>query len=151
MTNLLSVNNLSVSFTTGSTVQKVVSEVSFDVKKGETIGLVGESGSGKSVTARSIMKLLAQNAHIHPESSIVYMGNELLTKSEKEMQQIRGNDIGMIFQDPMTSLNPTMTMGKQITESLLFHEKLSAKEAEKRAKEIMTNVEIGRASCRERV
>ncbi len=148
MTNLLSVNNLSVSFTTGSTVQKVVSEVSFDVKKGETIGLVGESGSGKSVTARSIMKLLAQNAHIHPESSIVYMGNELLTKSEKEMQQIRGNDIGMIFQDPMTSLNPTMTMGKQITESLLFHEKLSAKEAEKRAKEIMTNVGINNVDYR---
>ena len=148
MTNLLSVNNLSVSFTTGSTIQKVVSDVSFNVKKGETVGLVGESGSGKSVTARSIMKLLAQNAYVHPESSIVYMGNELLTKSEKEMQRIRGNEIGMIFQDPMTSLNPTMTLGKQITESLLFHEKLSKKEAEKRAKEIMTDVGINNVDYR---
>lgn len=148
MTTILSVNNLSVSFTTGSTVQKVVSNVSFDVKAGETIGLVGESGSGKSVTARSIMQLLAPNAYIHPESRITYMGQELLTRSEKEMQLIRGNDIGMIFQDPMTSLNPTMTMGKQITESLLLHEKLSLKDAEIRAKKIMTDVGINNVDYR---
>lgn len=148
MTSLLSIQNLSVSFSVGSEMQKVVSDVSFSIDKGETIGLVGESGSGKSVTARSIMQLLSPNAHIHPESKIVYLGKELLTNSEKEMRSIRGKDIGMIFQDPMTSLNPTMTLGKQITETLRFHEKLSAKEAEKRAKEIMEHVGINQVDYR---
>ncbi|AQS53691.1 Glutathione import ATP-binding protein GsiA [Jeotgalibaca dankookensis] len=148
MTHLLNVNHLSVSFTTGSSIQKVVSDISFSVDKGETIGLVGESGSGKSVTARSIMQLLSPNAYIHPESSISYRGEEMLGNSEKDMQVIRGNDIGMIFQDPMTSLNPTMTLGKQITESILLHQKVSGREAEKRAKEIMENVGISNVDYR---
>lgn len=142
MENLLTVNHLSVSFSTGSEVHQVVSDVSFSINKGETVGLVGESGSGKSVTARSIMRLLSPNAYIHPESKIVYMGKDLLALSAKEMRRVRGKDIGMIFQDPMTSLNPTMTIGKQITETLRFQEKLSHQEAEKRAKEIMTHVGI---------
>lgn len=142
METLLNVTNLSVSFTTGSNTQQVTSEVSFSVQKGETIGIVGESGSGKSVTARSIMGLLAPNAYVHPESNIVFMGKNLLNMTERKMQEIRGKDIGMIFQDPMTSLNPTMTVGSQITETLLFHEKLSKKEAEAQAKDIMRHVGI---------
>ncbi|WP_311198597.1 ABC transporter ATP-binding protein [Jeotgalibaca sp. MA1X17-3] len=142
MENLLTVKNLSVSFSTGSNVQQVLSDVSFSIEKGETLGLVGESGSGKSVTARSIMQLLSSSAYIHPESSIVYAGRELLGLSEKELRSIRGKDIGMIFQDPMTSLNPTMTIGKQIVEILRLHEGLSNKEAEVRTKEIMTDVGI---------
>lgn len=142
MTALLSIQNLSVSFSVGSDVQKVVSDVSFTVGKGETIGLVGESGSGKSVTARSIMQLLSPNAHVHPESRILYLGENLLEKSEKDMRSVRGKDISMIFQDPMTSLNPTMTLGKQISETIRYHEKVSEKEAEKKAKEMMTHVGI---------
>lgn len=142
MEKLLSVKDLSISFTTGTDVRKVVSEVDFDLHAGETIGLVGESGSGKSVTARSLMQLLAPNAHVHPESQIFFRGQDLLSLDEKAMQKIRGKDIGMIFQDPMTSLNPTMTIGKQISETLRFHEGLSHKQAEKRAKEIMEQVGI---------
>lgn len=148
MSNLLTVKDLSVSFSTGSTVQRVVNNVSFSVDAGETVGIVGESGSGKSVTARSIMQLLSPNAHVHPESEILYFGKNLLAYSEKEMRSVRGKDISMIFQDPMTSLNPTMTMGKQITETLRHHEKLSEKEAEKRAKEMMELVGINNVDYR---
>ena len=148
MEKLLFIENLSVSFTTGSDVQQVVSDVSFSIEKGETIGLVGESGSGKSVTARSIMQLLSSSAYIHPESSIVYAGKQLLGLTEKELRSIRGKDIAMIFQDPMTSLNPTMTIGKQIMEILRLHEKLSAKEAETRTKEIMEDVGINNVDYR---
>ncbi|WP_423189814.1 ABC transporter ATP-binding protein [Alkalibacterium sp. f15] len=142
MESLLNVNNLSVSFSTGDTVQQVTSNVSFEVQKGETVGIVGESGSGKSVTARSIMQLLAPNAHIHQESSIAFMGKELFTLTEREMRDIRGKDIGMIFQDPMTSLNPIMTIGAQIAETLRYHEKISKKKAEHKAKEMMHQVGI---------
>lgn len=142
METLLNVNNLSVSFTTGSSTQQVTSNVSFAVKKGETLGIVGESGSGKSITARSIMGLLAPNAYVHSKSNIVFMGKDLLSLPEKKMRGIRGKDIGMIFQDPMTSLNPTMTVGSQITETILYHEKLSKIEAEIRAKDIMHHVGI---------
>lgn len=142
MEKLLSIQDLSVSFATGTDVRKVVTDVSFNVNAGETIGIVGESGSGKSVTARSIMQLLAPNAHVHPESSIFFQGKNLLTLDEREMRKVRGREIGMIFQDPMTSLNPTMTIGKQITETLRFHEGLSSKAAEVRAKEIMEQVGI---------
>lgn len=145
---LLQVKNVSVSFSTGSKVQKVVSDVSFNIKQGETMGLVGESGSGKSVTARSIMQLLAGNAYVHPGSSIQFEGKELLNLSEEKMRKIRGNEIGMIFQDPMTSLNPTMKIGSQISETIRFHEKVSRKEAEKRAKEMMELVGISNVNER---
>lgn len=142
---LLQIENLSVSFSAND-LQTVVSDVSFDILPGETVGVVGESGSGKSVTARSIMQLLASNAYIHPESNIIFQDKELLTLSEETMRKIRGNDIGMIFQDPMTSLNPTMTVGSQIAETIRFHEKINRKAAKKRAIEMMelvgiTNVE----------
>lgn len=148
MEKLLSVQDLSVSFTTGTDVRKVVTDVSFDLNAGETVGIVGESGSGKSVTARSIMQLLAPNAHIHPESSIFFQGQNLLALDERAMRKVRGKDIGMIFQDPMTSLNPTMTIGKQITETLRFHEGLGKREAEARAKEIMEQVGITKTDYR---
>jgi len=142
MDSLLNVNNLSISFTTGETTNTVVSDVSFSIKEGETVGLVGESGSGKSVTSKAILQLLAANSEVDPDSNITFNGENLLEKNDKEMQKVRGKEISMIFQDPMTSLNPTMTMGKQISETLKFHEKLSKKDAEARAKEIMKNVGI---------
>lgn len=139
---LLRVNNLSVSFSTGNTFQQVVSDVSFDVNQGETIGIVGESGSGKSVTARSIMRLLAGNAQVHPESYLEFQGKELLNQTEKQMRTIRGKEIGMIFQDPMTSLNPTMKIGSQIAETYRFHQKVSRKQARNKAIEMMELVGI---------
>ncbi|WP_342707556.1 ABC transporter ATP-binding protein [Alkalibacterium gilvum] len=108
----------------------------------QTLGIVGESGSGKSVSARSIMQLLGKNAIVGEKSSIRFNGEEITEKTEKEMRKIRGKDIGMIFQDPMTSLNPTMKIGEQISESIQIHEEVSKKEAAKRTKEIMDLVGI---------
>lgn len=142
MVPLLDVNNLSISFTTGIKTQEVVHDVSFSLAKGETLGLVGESGSGKSVTSKAVLQLLAPNAEVDDSSVIYFNGEDVLKKTPKEMQKVRGKEISMIFQDPMTSLNPTMTVGKQITETLLFHEDLSSKEAEIRAKKIMDEVGI---------
>jgi len=140
--SLLNVNDLSVSFTTGAKTQEVVHDVSFSIEAGETLGLVGESGSGKSVTAKSIVQLLSPNAEIGSGSAIYFNGENLLEKNQKDMQDVRGKEISMIFQDPMTSLNPTMSLGKQISETIKFHEKVSSKEAEHRAKEIMREVGI---------
>lgn len=148
MSTLLDVKNLSVSFSSGELTQEVVSGVSFTLEAGETLGIVGESGSGKSVTSKAILQLLSSNASINEDSLIYFNGEDLLKKSEKEMQQVRGKDISMIFQDPMTSLNPTMPLGKQIAESLIFHEDLSKKEAEDRAKEIMRAVGINNVDYR---
>lgn len=139
---LLEVENLRISFSTGDSLLEVVSDVSFDIDHGQTIGIVGESGSGKSVSARAIMQLLGNNAEVGSESVIKFNGEDILSKSEKEMRRIRGNDIGMIFQDPMTSLNPTMKVGKQISETIRIHENASKKEAAARAKEIMRLVGI---------
>lgn len=148
MDTLLNVENLSISFTTGELTNKVVSDLSFSIKEGETVGLVGESGSGKSVTSKAVLQLLSQNSEIHSDSSIIFNGENLLDKKDKEMQKNRGKEISMIFQDPMTSLNPTMTMGKQISETLRFHEKLSKKDAEARTKEIMEDVGINNVDYR---
>lgn len=139
---LLEVENLRISFSTGDSLLEVVSDVTFDIDPGQTIGIVGESGSGKSVSARAIMQLLGNNAEVGSESVIKFNGEDILSKSEKEMRKIRGNDIGMIFQDPMTSLNPTMKVGKQISETIRIHENASKKEAAARAKEIMRLVGI---------
>lgn len=139
---LLQVENLKISFSTGDDLLEVVSDVSFDIEQGKTLGIVGESGSGKSVSARSIMRLLEKNAVIDSDSRIIFDGQDILKKSDREMRQIRGKDIGMIFQDPMTSLNPTMKIGRQISETILIHQDVNKKEAAKQAKEIMHLVGI---------
>ncbi|MGZ7442290.1 dipeptide ABC transporter ATP-binding protein [Paenibacillus sp. TH7-28] len=137
MEPLLRVNNLSVTFRTRDQEVEAVRGVSFVVGKGETLGIVGESGSGKSVTARSIMRLLASPPSYVQEGDIIFLGNNLADYSEKEMESIRGRDMGMIFQDPMTSLNPTLKIGEQISESLVKHRKLSRKEAKAEAIELL--------------
>jgi oligopeptide transport system ATP-binding protein len=128
MTNLLEVNNLHVEFYVKRKTIRALRGVSFNLKTEEVLAIVGESGSGKSVTAKSILKLLpSQNARI-VDGSILYKETELTQLSKKEMVQYRGNKIAMVFQDPMTSLNPTMRIGEQIAEGLIVHDKLPKKE-----------------------
>src|SRR5215218_110939 len=111
---MLEVNNLKTHFRTQDGVVKAVDGVSFSLEAGETMGIVGESGSGKSVTALSIMQLNPKPPTEYPEGEIIFEGQDLLKTPDKRMQEIRGNDIAMIFQDPMTSLNPVFTVGNQI-------------------------------------
>ena len=111
---VLSIRDLSIAFGKGERETLAVDRVSFDIGKGETMALVGESGSGKSITALSVMKLLPYPAAHHPSGSIVFQGRELLTMAEHEIRHVRGNDITIIFQEPMTSLNPLHTIEKQI-------------------------------------
>ncbi|MEK3704015.1 ABC transporter ATP-binding protein [Paenibacillus sp. FSL R7-0198] len=148
MEPLLKVNDLSVSFHSGESEFQAVREVSFEVRKGETLGIVGESGSGKSVTARSIMRLLASPPSQMKNGEILFKGVDLANKTQKEMESIRGRDIGMIFQDPMSSLNPTIKVGKQISESLIKHQKVSKREAKKQAIAMMERVGITRSEIR---
>lgn len=148
MEPLLKVNELSVSFHSGEREFQAVREVSFEVRKGETLGIVGESGSGKSVTARSIMRLLASPPSQMKNGEILFKGVDLANKTQKEMESIRGRDIGMIFQDPMSSLNPTIKVGKQISESLIKHQKVSKREAKKQAIAMMERVGITRSEIR---
>jgi oligopeptide/dipeptide ABC transporter ATP-binding protein len=138
---IVSVKNLHVSFETFSGKVHAVRGVSFDLFRGETLAIVGESGSGKSVTCRSIIRLLSKNASID-EGSILYEGNEMLSKTPKELRQIRGKEISIIFQDPMTSLNPTMQIGKQIARPMIHHLHLSKNEAKRRAIELLNLVGI---------
>lgn len=142
MDNLLEVNDLRVSFDVRGGEVQSVRGVSFEVRKGETVAIVGESGCGKSVTAQTIMRLVPMPPGKIIGGSILFRGEELLSKTEKQMQEIRGRDIGMIFQDPMTSLNPTMTIGKQITEVLTKHKGLSKQQANERAIEMLGLVGI---------
>lgn len=142
MKKVLEVKDLSVSFHTYGGEVQAVRGVSFDLYEGETLAIVGESGSGKSVTAQSIMQLIAQPPGEYKSGSIILDGEDLLKKTEAEMQHIRGQEIGMVFQDPMTSLNPTMTIGKQIAEGLIKHQKLSRQEAYERAIELLHLVGI---------
>ena len=116
---LLSICDLSIAFGHGAREVLAVDRVSFDIRKGETMALVGESGSGKSITALSVMKLLPYPAAHHPSGSIKFQGRELLTMSEQQIREVRGNDITIIFQEPMTSLNPLHTIEKQIREILI--------------------------------
>lgn len=134
--------DLHVDFSTYAGTVNAVRGVSFDVYKGETLAIVGESGSGKSVTNQAIMKLLPQPPAIYSSGEILFDGKNLLDLSEKQMEKVRGKDISMIFQDPMTSLNPTMKIGKQITEVMLKHQKISKNDAKKRALELMKMVGI---------
>ena len=142
MEKLLDVKNLKVSFQTFFGEVEAVRGVSFHVNKGETVALVGESGCGKSVTASSIMQLLPMPPAFYKGGEIIFNGEDIVKKSEKEMQSIRGSQISMIFQDPMTSLNPTMKVGKQIVEGLVKHQKLNSKEAEEKAIEMLDLVSV---------
>lgn len=145
---ILSIKDLEISFRTYKDVIKAVRSVSFDLKKGETLAIVGESGSGKSVTAKSIMKLLPKKNTIIDHGSIDYKGKNLLGYTYKEIEKIRGKEISMVFQDPMTSLNPTMKIGKQVMEGLRKHQKVGKNEAYARAKELLELVGIPNAKER---
>ncbi|MBU5312367.1 ABC transporter ATP-binding protein [Tissierella carlieri] len=142
MEKILEVKNLSVSFKTFFGEVEAVRDISFNVGKSETVAIVGESGCGKSVTANSIMQLLPMPPAFFKNGEIIFDGNNLLKKSDKQMQAIRGNEISMVFQDPMTSLNPTMKIGKQIVEGLVKHRKLSKEEARKKAIEMLNLVAV---------
>lgn len=139
---MLEVKNLSVHFSTADGVLKAVDNVSFSLKPGETLGIVGESGSGKSVTALSIMQLNDSPPCSYPSGEILYGGKDLLKLKENKLRAIRGNDIAMIFQDPMTSLNPIFTIGSQIIESIRKHQRVSRKEARLIAIQMLKDVGI---------
>ncbi len=127
---VLNVNHLSVEFRTRAGVNYAVNDVSFDLREGETLGIVGESGSGKSVTCSALMGLLPRPpAHIAEGATAFFEGRDLLRMKEKELATLRGNRISMIFQDPMTSLNPCMTIGAQVAEPLIIHRGMNRKEA----------------------
>lgn len=143
--NLVEFRNLRTNFYTSGGVVKAVNDVSFSIKEGETLCVVGESGCGKSVTAMSLMRLVS-----HPGKTvggqILYKGEDLLQLKERQMRTIRGNEIAMIFQEPMTSLNPVFKIGKQITEPLILHKGMTKQEAKKRAIELIELVNIPRAA-----
>ncbi|MFZ2309334.1 MAG: ABC transporter ATP-binding protein [Rhodoferax sp.] len=143
MTNLISVQDLQVSFRMSKTsTAQAVKGVSFDIPANSTVALVGESGSGKSVTAMSIVRLLPDNAILGADSKILYDGRDLLTASVEDMRAMRGRDISVVFQEPMSSLNPVFTVGEQIAEVLRIHMQLNARQALDRALELMTEVGI---------
>lgn len=141
MDSLLSVKDLQVQFQTKKGIHTAVDGISFTVGKGEILGIVGESGCGKSVTSLSVLQLLGSNASISG-GSIRLNGRELTSLSEDEMCKIRGNEIAMIFQDPMTALNPTLTIGRQLTEPLMIHQGYQKKDAWNEAVETLKRVGI---------
>src|ERR1700686_5490762 len=140
--SVLSVRDLSVAFGRGERAVLAVDRVSFEVDKGETLALVGESGSGKSVTALSIMRLLPYPAASHPSGTILFKGRDLMRLSENEMRRGRGDDITIVFQEPMTSLNPLHTIEKQIGEILLLHGGVTGRVARARTLEVLSQVGI---------
>lgn len=139
---ILEVRNLRTSFFTDEGEVKAVDGVDFTLEKGQTLGIVGESGSGKSITSLSILRLIQEPLGKIVEGEIIFKGENLLEKSAKEMRDIRGNNISMIFQEPMTSLNPTLTCGEQIAESIRIHQKLNRREAKQKAIEMLRLVGI---------
>jgi oligopeptide/dipeptide ABC transporter ATP-binding protein len=145
---LLSVEDLMTQFTTSSGVVRAVDGVTWGVEEGETVALVGESGCGKSVSALSIMRLVAQPAGRIVSGKILFKGRDLLQLSEEEMRKVRGREIGMVFQEPMTSLNPVLTIGRQLTEGLEIHLGMSPADARARAVELLGLVGIPDAARR---
>lgn len=135
------VQDLELWFENDHGAYQILNKISFDIRKGETLGIVGESGCGKSVTSLAIMRLL-QSPPARLRGNILFEGKNLLTCSEKQMQRIRGNQISMIFQEPMTSLNPVYTIGNQLMEPFMLHQGLSRREAEKKAVEMLRMVRI---------
>jgi peptide/nickel transport system ATP-binding protein len=144
---LLEVNDLKTYFRTDDGIVKAVDGVSFQVEKGQTLGIVGESGSGKSVTCLTVMGLNAKRNTI-TSGNALFRGEDLLTMSGRRLRDIRGNDIAMIFQDPMTSLNPVHTIGRQLTEAILLHRDVTKSQARARALELLKAVGIPRAERR---
>ena len=145
---LLKINDLTVSFATETGPAKVIENISFSLEKGKTLGLVGESGCGKSVTAMSVMRLLPSPPSRVDSGKILFDGVNLLSLTNKEMRKIRGNRIGMIFQEPMTSLNPTFSIGFQIAEVLRLHRDLSNDQARRRSVELLDLVGVGSPKAR---
>jgi oligopeptide transport system ATP-binding protein len=145
---MLEVKDLRVSFDVREGEVQAVRGVDFHVNRGEVLGIVGESGCGKTVTAQTLMRLIPSPPSRIKSGSIRFLGEEILLKSEKEMQKLRGSKMGMIFQDPMTSLNPTLTVGRQITENLSKHLKMDAAKAKARAIEMLKLVGIPEAQTR---
>jgi oligopeptide/dipeptide ABC transporter ATP-binding protein len=139
---LLDVRNLRTHFYTSSGVVRAVDGVSWDVRKGETVALVGESGCGKSVSALSVMRLVSAPAGRIVGGEIIFKGRNLLALSEEEMRRVRGREIGMIFQEPMTSLNPVLTIGRQLTETVETHLGMTSAQAQARAVELLSLVGI---------
>lgn len=142
--DLLQIKNLRTAFTINKREVPAVDDISFTMKQGETLAIVGESGSGKSVTSLSIMGLLPSNARI-TQGEVLFNGENLCKKTEAQMSRIRGNDISMIFQEPMTSLNPVLTIGDQIMEGIILHKKVNKKEARNQAIETLKLVGFSRA------
>jgi oligopeptide/dipeptide ABC transporter ATP-binding protein len=142
MGTLLDVRSLSTQFVTRNGVVQAVDDVSWDVREGETVALVGESGCGKTVSALSILRLVEAPAGRIVGGQVLFKGRDLLTLSEEEMRRVRGREIAMIFQEPMTSLNPVLTIGRQLTEGLEIHLGMSATDARRRAVELLALVGI---------
>jgi peptide/nickel transport system ATP-binding protein/oligopeptide transport system ATP-binding protein len=140
--SLLEIRDLSCSFRTEEGVARALDGVSLSVYRGETLGLVGESGCGKTVSALCIMRLIQDPPGRIEAGQVIFQGQDLLTLRDKEMRKIRGNEISMIFQEPMTSLNPVLTCGYQIEEAVLLHQKVSKKEAEERTLDMLDLVRI---------
>lgn len=140
--NLITVENLSVEFRTDDGIINAVKNISFNIPKGKTVGLVGESGSGKSVSSLAIMRLIPNPPGKITSGNIMFEGKNLLSLSEPEMRKVRGNRISMIFQEPMTSLNPVFTVGDQICETLMLHQKLDKKASMEKAEDLLTQVGI---------
>jgi ABC-type dipeptide/oligopeptide/nickel transport system ATPase component len=138
---LLEVDNLSVHFATVDGTVRAVDGVSFELERGQVLGIVGESGSGKSVTAMTLMGL-TRDVNTTFGGEVRYKGRNLLEASDAEMQDYRGNELGMIFQDPMTSLNPVYRIGEQITEAIRAHDKVDKRQAKRRAIELLKQVGI---------
>src|SRR5665647_937455 len=145
---LLQVKDLRTHFYTDAGVVKAVDGVDLEIQKGKTLGVVGESGSGKSITAMSIMRLIPVPPGKIVSGEVIFNGKDLIKASEAEMMKIRGNEIAMIFQDPMTSLNPVLTVGEQIMEAIVLHQKVSRSEAKKRAIAMLMKVGIPEAESR---
>jgi peptide/nickel transport system ATP-binding protein len=145
---ILSVENLQVEFDTRDGVARVIHDLSFDIRSGETLGIVGESGCGKSMTALAIMRLIPSPPGRISAGTIRLEGEDLVAASEVRMREVRGNDVSMIFQEPMTSLNPVYTIGEQIAEAVRLHEGLNRKDAHDRAVEMLREVHIPAAERR---
>lgn len=143
---MLEVNHLSISFSDRGVLEEAVRDVTFSMKSGEILGIVGESGSGKTLTALTIAGLMKTNASLDG-GEILLEGKDLLHLSKKEWREYQGNQISMIFQEPMTALNPTMKIGRQVEEALLLHTKLSKSERKKRALEALEDVELENAEA----